>query len=175
MKILRTYTFRIRGNQENKLGNPIPYFRTTQKSKWSDPAQRYATWKSYVRGALFDSGCKFTPSMVQQYGADRPPLVLEKGQKAYMDIFITWADETHGDSDNVFKGIADAVFENDKHMAGAFNYCHGEEGGVEVRIAITEDDGEPFWGSSIIELLNPKHASISAQVEGIITRKAASV
>ena len=37
-----------------------------------------------------------------------------------MHLKIFWADETHGDADNVFKGVADSLFENDKELDGSF-------------------------------------------------------
>lgn len=58
--------------------------------------------------------------------------------KVYMQLQITWANETHSDCDNVFKGIADALFMNDKHLVGCFDYKHGDKiDGGQVVVTIT--------------------------------------
>lgn len=63
------------------------------------------------------------------------PLTILKNS-ARMDIKIAWANEHHGDPDNIFKGIADALFYDDKHLAGSFEFEHGKDGKVEVNILI---------------------------------------
>lgn len=137
---MKTISFTIQGNQQDRSGNPLPYFRMTQKSKWTDAAQRYEAWKSYVRGVLYDSGCIFTSLMVRQYQADRPPLVLDKDERAQIAIKVFWADRTHGDLDNILKGILDALFENDKCVNGlkaSSELAEDGNGRVEVIIGIT--------------------------------------
>jgi hypothetical protein len=55
-----------------------------------------------------------------------------------MTIEIAWANEKHADAESVFGLIADALFVNDKHVAGSFSFVHAEDkkGKVEVMIKI---------------------------------------
>jgi len=52
-----------------------------------------------------------------------------------MNIQIFWHGENHGDPDNVFKGIADALFADDKHLDGSFNSQH-QKGDPRVEVCI---------------------------------------
>lgn len=92
--------FTIHGNQEKSHGNPIPYHRTTQKSVWNKASKRYNAWKQYV----------LTSAMLAK------PLVIPHGSYIVMSVAISWANKAHGDADNVFKGIADSLFVNDKEI-----------------------------------------------------------
>lgn len=38
-----------------------------------------------------------------------------------MDIDIEWGSGVHGDAENVFGSIADALFKQDKYLNGSFN------------------------------------------------------
>lgn len=104
------------GNQEFALGNPLGYHRTTQQSKWNDASQRYEAWKSYVQGCYNDAGLPFENPIEEK------PLTTSAENPMRMDIEIEFSsDGRRPDPDNVFKGIADALFKNDKHlMAGSF-------------------------------------------------------
>lgn len=56
-----------------------------------------------------------------------------------MFIRIEWASGNHGDVDNIWKGIADALFDNDKRVVvGGFysTKSSAKIGLVEVRIVI---------------------------------------
>jgi hypothetical protein len=55
-----------------------------------------------------------------------------------MRIEIAWANEKHADAEGLFGLIADALFVNDKHVAGSFSSSHveGKKGKVEVMIKI---------------------------------------
>lgn len=66
------------------------------------------------------------------------PLSTTVSYKARMDIRIYWMNGIHGDPDNIFKGIADALFKNDKFLDGSFETYMSEDGKgrVEVDIAI---------------------------------------
>lgn len=131
---MKIYKFIIIGNQENLKGNPIPYHRTTQRAKYSPQHKRYMDWCVFVRQAYFSqvNNQKLTWSLLSQ-----KPLTTTKEEKARMDILIEYANESHGDGDNIFKGIADAMFENDKYLvAGSFESKQSADkvGRVEVII-----------------------------------------
>lgn len=122
----KSIAFTIYGNQEDRAGNPIPYLRTTQNSQWTDKAKRYHDWQDYVRATYLDAVMPNKKIKIGDYGEahdflQKKPIKATK-KKARMDIQIYWANETHADCDNIFKGIADALFMNDKYLAGSFDF-----------------------------------------------------
>lgn len=137
-RVIDHIAFILNGNQEDPAGNPIPYTRTI-RGRWRADAVRYMAWKKFV---------------VQEFLATREggdslknvidtgfPILLDKGQKARMEIMIYWKDHTHSDPDNVFKGIADSLFKQDKNVAGSmdFEMSPDKKGKVEVSILIYEN------------------------------------
>lgn len=131
---MTTIQFSIYGNQENDAGNPIPYFRQTQaSSRFNASAKRYHAWKDHVRGAL--QVCHDVPITVP----DRNQVLslFDGTPDASMEIMIHFASESHADPDNIFKGIADALFDNDKHLACDgihFEHAADKKGRVDVTI-----------------------------------------
>ena len=130
------YNFTIYGNNENPKGNPIPYLRMTQGSQWTKAALRYSQWKAYARMCLVDS--------LQGIPKDNALWCITKNNKAIeytkdkaeMQLKIFFANRAHADSDNIFKGIADALFVNDKFLSGSFDFGYDNENPrVEVFIA----------------------------------------
>lgn len=117
----------VKGNQEDVKGNPIPYHRTTQGSYWNKSSKRYNAWKNHVVNAYCDqTGTK----------DDGKKPVKKSVERYNMDIMVYFKDKTHADSDNVFKGIADALFENDKYLSGSFDFDYDKENPrVEVEIS----------------------------------------
>ncbi len=113
-------------------GNAVPYKRTTQRQKWCDENyKKYQAFKKNVRELFIFIYGKY------------PHQVFNKGEKYYLDIKIYFYDKKHGDSDNVFKGIADAIFAkplNDKNIAGSFDFFYDKENPrVEVKIYTEEE------------------------------------
>lgn len=129
-------SFTILGNQEDPEGNPIPYKRLTQKSKYFARGQRYQGWKGHVQQAFLDSlglsdRRKFEYVMAQH----KKPIKVPKESKAYLETDIYFSDETHGDPSNIIKGIEDALFVDDKHVDLKTSHeCRAEEGKVDVRL-----------------------------------------
>lgn len=118
--------FTIIGNQEDDKGNPIPYHRSTQGGQWKPAVRRYHAWKDHVVSAYCEA------SGVKLY--DRKPIPKQAG-KIYVDIKIFYKDKTHADSDNIAKGINDALFENDKYVAGSYDFEYDKDNPrVEVTI-----------------------------------------
>lgn len=139
------FTFTIKGNQESNVGNPLAYFRTTQGSRWNAGSKKYDAWKQFVKG------CFLSELMDKKKitGADFKALVyvhpnmkpIQKSKlKMRMDLQIYWCSDAHADPDNVFKGIADALFENDKYLAGSFDFTQAidKKGKVDVTITLSE-------------------------------------
>lgn len=98
------------------FGQPVPYCRTTQAAKFSAKYKRYQQYKDLVV-------LSFLEQCEGDWGASKP-LTTVKGQKTRVDILIYFRDFTHGDPDNVFKAIADSIFENDKYVSGSFDYFY---------------------------------------------------
>ena len=138
---MQKIVFTIEGNQDEQKGNPIPYFRTTAGSQWTDGAMRYNNWKGFVRRKFLDhiqeNGDKtlydtFNFSMFKKGN----PIPAQK-EKQMMSLKIVWANRAHGDCDNIFKGIADSLFVNDKYLAsGGFDYEYSKDGKGSVEITL---------------------------------------
>lgn len=139
--------FTIKGNQENPKGNPIPYYRQTQRSSFFNKgAKRYHEWKDYVRDIAFGSTkdhIVITPKVhrlgiavaIDTSHSNRTSIQLTGERKLYMNLKIYFANKAHADSDNIFKGVADALFDNDKYVAGSFDFDYDKENPrIEVEI-----------------------------------------
>ena len=65
----------------------------------------------------------------------KKPIDLGK-KSATMNIKIHWGKGLHADPDNVWKGIADSLFQNDREVDGCFRYENAQDkrGFVEVGI-----------------------------------------
>lgn len=117
---MKKITFTIHGNQENTQGNPVPYFRTTQGSRWSPGAKRYSEWKEYVVARYLDAvreqGDESDIKLAEQNAFFGHPIDTTSPVRVAIKVF--WADNTHGDLDNILKGILDALFKNDKCVSG---------------------------------------------------------
>lgn len=106
------YELQICGNHIDPKGNPVPYYRMTQSSKWADPAaKRYLSWKRYVQQCWLE---KF----------HRPPCFTDDRHRLDVTCFFLGAKGncTHGDPENVRKGIQDSLFAQDKHIVGSVDY-----------------------------------------------------
>ncbi len=57
-----------------------------------------------------------------------------------MSILIHWMGHSHGDPENIFGSIADALFSQDKYLAGEFDFRQSEDdcGHVDVTITLQE-------------------------------------
>lgn len=127
--------FVVEGNQEDPTGNPIGYHRTTQGSYWNEGSKRYAAWKYYVV-KIYSMNFESSLSMKAQLAGK--PIELKKGQKAYLHTYTHYANNARPDPDNVQKGIADALFIDDKNVAGSYDFEISKErkGKVLIKIII---------------------------------------
>ena len=134
MKI-KPYTplkFTIQGNHEDINGNALPYTRTTQRAKYSAKYARYTHWKHYVQQ------CFETYTAI----ACNPYQLLEVPVKAYLHSRIYFANKKHADPDNVQKGIEDALFKDDKYVAGTYDFEYSKENPrVECSLIFVQDIG----------------------------------
>ena len=133
---MQTLSFTIRGNQEDPTGNPVPYTRVLNHS-WRGDSKRYMKWLDYVRAEFVSQ--VGTHGAVAAFYAGKPPIVLGKEERAQVAIKVYWRDGSHGDLDNVLKGILDALFENDKRVNGlkaSSEMSRDKRGRVEVIITL---------------------------------------
>lgn len=136
---MKTFSFSIQGNHEDIHGNAIPKIRKTYRQQWTPEAQRYAAWKMYIQNLFLQSLLNIDYRVhVRLLREIKKPIKLEKNEKAVMDIRIFWKDDTHGDPENIFGSIADALFYNDKNLDGSFKseIAKNEKGRVEIIITI---------------------------------------
>lgn len=134
----KTIQFTIKGNPEDIYGNPVPYVRVVGRALWLPGAKKYHAWKSYVRRCFYKGYPEFVMCDGKKILIDDQPLTTKMSEKARMDIKIFWMNGLHADPDNVFKGIADALFKNDKFLDGSFesDYAPDSKGRVEVSITL---------------------------------------
>lgn len=142
---MKQYIFTIKGNHQDPFGNAFPKLKMTGKQHWTDKAQNYVLWKKFVQSCFIKeirltdgAEAQALDQNIAKYGK---PIVLEDCT-ATMDIQIAWKDGHHGDPENIFGSIADALFHNDKNLYGSFSPLEGKTGG-EVRCIISVSDPTP--------------------------------
>lgn len=139
------YKFTIHGNHENKKGNPLPKHRKTFRQQWTPEAKRYHSYLDYVRTTFLDAigrrGRINAKEFQEHFLPGAKPLTTGK-KKCRMEIFITWGSEAHGDPENIFGAIADAIFVQDKYLGGGIDFdpIVGDAGRVDVLITIGAEE-----------------------------------
>ena len=115
----------------NTDDNPVPYKRTTQRAKFVDKEyQRYQKWKAKVLSDFIKAFKTY------------PHRVFQHKKKYYVDIVVYYKNKAHGDTDNVYKGILDAIFAkplNDKYICGSMDYFYDKDN-PRVEIEFREDN-----------------------------------
>jgi len=97
------------------LGKPIGYKRTTQAgAKFDEGYKRYQGYKATVVEA-------FLAQCPGDWGEPKP-LTTDRDNRTEVRVFMFFADYRHPDPDNVFKAIADSLFQCDKFVFGRFNF-----------------------------------------------------
>ena len=135
--------FEVIGNQENPKGNPIPYVRSTQRGQFKKNVVRYNRWKLWVLKCFYDLYPNHSPSVGGAPLFSGKIFESSRKLKFRMGMMIHWANDAHADPDNVFKGIADALFSNDKYLAiSGVDFCDASDGigKVEITIEILSED-----------------------------------
>lgn len=133
-----TITFTIQGNQENPIGNPLGYHRTTQRGKYGKANVRYYKWLMHVRSAFIKANAQKGNEMIPLSKKDKP---IESGSsKVYLHTKIYFHNNSRSDPDNVQKGIADALFVNDKNVAGSYDFELAEDKAGKVLVTIIIQD-----------------------------------
>lgn len=156
---MRTYRFTIKGNHKSQTGNPMPKLKMTGKQHWTPRAQEYAKWKDHVVGSFFDSirtavaPAQSIADMQRLYANNLArygkPFVLNAIEHAFMSLRIYWSNKAHGDPENIFGSIADALFVNDKNVdvfvlssKSATKIGGKPAAGVEVVLRVFDNENE---------------------------------
>ena len=96
--------------------NPTPYKRTTQRQKFVDEGyKKYNQYKALI-----------VAEFAKQYKC-LPHKLLKPNTKYYVNITAYYKDKTHADTDNVAKGVNDALFQkplSDKYISGSYDYFY---------------------------------------------------
>jgi len=137
--MIKKLSFVIKGNQDDWHGNPIPYTRVVKRALWLPEAKKYNAWKSYARRSFYGEYPAYLMRAGNTLLTDLQPFKTSAASKARMDIRIFWMNGIHGDPDNIFKGLADALFKNDKFLDGSFESNYSPDGKGRVEIDITLD------------------------------------
>ena len=134
----KTIKFTIKGNPEDIEGNPVPYVRVVGRALWLPNAKKYHAWKEYVRSIFYRN----YPEFASNNDEGPQPLTTKISARARMAITIFWVNGVHADPDNIFKGLADALFRQDKFLDGAFesHYASDGKGRVEVEIVLNSNE-----------------------------------
>lgn len=139
---MKKISFTIQGNHKDPYGNPLPKLKMTGKQRWMPKAQEYGRWKQHVKGCflseLVDEGLLKRADFrdLIYVHEDLKPIVKSK-KPARMEIMIWWCSDVHGDPENIFGSIADALFENDKYLAGSFDFAQSPNKKARVDVTIT--------------------------------------
>ena len=120
-------TFRIDGTHEGSQKNAIPKIKKTARQSWTPQVKRYTKWRDYVQRcfihALLENDAKVAGlAQLAVLKGDRP--VPDTGEKIYLSMKFFFRGERHGDPENIFGSIADALLQQDKHVTGRFDYDH---------------------------------------------------
>lgn len=134
---MKKISFVITGNQDDIYGNPVPYVRVVKRALWLPEAKRYNAWKSFVRRIFYKGSPEYLMRAGESLLTDLQPFTTSTAEKARMDVRIYWRNGIHGDPDNIFKGIADALFKNDKFLDGSFETRYAADGKGKVEVDIT--------------------------------------
>ena len=96
--------------------NPTPYKRTTQRQKFVDENyKKYVAYKNLI-----------IAEFVKKYKC-LPHKLLKPKTKYYVNVTAYYKDLKHADTDNVAKGVNDALFSkplSDKYIAGSYDYFY---------------------------------------------------
>lgn len=145
-------TFEIRGFGDGGMDNPVGKIRSTRFSYKKPIVKNYIKWKAHVAMAFVEAltaqDVEKGKEAEQRLAQGLLPLDTGKS-RMYMKIHIYWKGYHHSDPENVFGSIADSIFQNDKYLAGAFDFTHQDKGVppyVEVTICQLEPQSSILRG-----------------------------
>lgn len=131
------------------LENAIPYKRTTQRAKTQDQASiEYEIWKGYVR-QTFEGRYPDHQHILVAHGSVNALMPFDcknisKNGRYLVQTKMWFMDETHGDPDNVTKGILDAIFIGDKRVLSQTLFYDYDENKPRVEVYIEYGHKDAF-------------------------------
>lgn len=123
--------FTIYGNEFGNDDNPLPKLKMTGKQHWLHKAQKYVRYKQHVVAQMTDAH----PNI--KVNGKKKLLNTTEDVRGVMDIQIYWKNRKHGDPENIFGAIADAIFDDDKYLDGSFKSQMSKDGHAKVDVVIT--------------------------------------
>ena len=132
---MTTYNLEIIGNGNGKNGNPIPYTRVLSNKIRADGA-RYLEWQQFVRAQFSTKYPKTIWIDGKKWGAP----IRSGNHPVKAKCWITFKDKSHGDADNIFKGLLDALLFQDKYVMEFHVYAeYGPVGKVYIEVEVCDD------------------------------------
>jgi hypothetical protein len=64
------------------------------------------------------------------------PVYTPPNKKVWVDVMIFFDTKQHGDPDNIFKGVLDALLVNDKLVAGQFDFKYDRQPRLEITLEV---------------------------------------
>ncbi len=107
-------------------GDPIPYTRMTQGQRklLRVPDARMDSMTRKVQRRIQRH---LTYQDLARFYARRLEYARRPKKKVYLNVTCYFRTGTHGDCENVRKGIQDALFEDDKMVAGGVDFFYDQE------------------------------------------------
>jgi hypothetical protein len=112
-------------------GNAVPYTSQSYEKKGSrkhGQLKRYKDYKKWLQWKLIEAHV----DTLKAPG---------KGEKVYLHVYIYFRDYTHGDPENCRKAIQDAIYAQDKYVAGCVDFGYDRDN-PRVVITILEREKE---------------------------------
>jgi hypothetical protein len=118
--------------------NPLPKKRFTRRQQHLPAAETYHEYLEHVRSEFNDAIARTDEDhWIRQYvGYDREPITDTGTMEWRMDIQIHFKGYSHGDPENIFGAIADALFTQDKYLSGSFFFDHNHKDSPSVVVEI---------------------------------------
>ena len=113
----------------SEWGNAVPYTSQAHEAKGSrkhGQVKRYKVYKHWLAWTL--ASLKIADPRIKDIKQPK------KGEKVYLYVHIYFRDYTHGDPENVRKAIQDAIYGQDKYVAGCVDFGYDKE---RPRVVIT--------------------------------------
>jgi hypothetical protein len=142
---MKKINFTIKGNHKDPTGNAVPKLKMTGKQHWTPKAQEYVLWKEHVVYAFLESITdRHEKRMYCHNIAVHGKPIVTAEQHSHMLLNIYWKNFTHGDPENIFGSIADALFHNDKNLDIETVSVMSKDkiGRIEVQVDIFENEQE---------------------------------
>lgn len=138
--------FQVKGNGTDPAGNPKAKLRMTGAQSWRPEVQDYANFKREVQRAALRTRTEAERREIDLRMATvkrAKPFILPTDGRCFMRVLIGWKGHAHADPEGVYGAIADALFQNDRELDGAFVHSQAKDGIPFVAVSVehmTDDE-----------------------------------